>query len=130
MNITKVSGTFAVAPQILESDMPAIKAQGITTLINNRPDGEADHPSTNAKLQAAAEVLGITYHFVPVMGMNFPEETVAKMGEILQQSSGKVLAFCRTGNRSINTWARANQAGNTGVDVSALVANTSFKLAD
>ena len=129
MNITKVSDTFAVAPQILEADMPAIKAQGITTIINNRPDGEAEHPSTSAKLQAAAEALGLTYHFLPVIGMNFPEETVVKMGSILNQSSGKVLAFCRTGNRSINTWARANQSANTGVDVHALVAKTSFKLA-
>jgi len=128
MNITKVSDTFAVAPQLLETDMPAIKAQGITTIINNRPDGEPEHPSTNAKLQAAAEALGLTYHFVPVIGMNFPEETVATMGEILQQSSGKVLAFCRTGNRSINTWARANEAINTGVDVNMLAAKTSFKL--
>ncbi|MDC9720072.1 MAG: TIGR01244 family sulfur transferase [Gammaproteobacteria bacterium] len=129
MNIIKVSDTFAVAPQILEVDMPAIKAQGITTIINNRPDGEADHPSTNASLQAAAQALGLNYYFVPVIGMNFPAATVAQMAEILQQSSGKVLAFCRTGNRSINTWARANQSANTGVDVAALVASTGFKLA-
>jgi uncharacterized protein (TIGR01244 family) len=50
------------------------------------------------------------------------------MADVLQQSSGKVLAFCRTGNRSINTWARANKSTNTGVDVNALVANTSYKL--
>ncbi len=128
MNITKVSDTFAVGPQILESDMLAIKAQGITTIINNRPDGEPEHPSTNAHLQAAAEALGLKYYFIPVMGMNFPDDTVTKMADVLQQSSGKVLAFCRTGNRSINTWARANQAANTGVDINALVANTSFKL--
>jgi uncharacterized protein (TIGR01244 family) len=128
MNITKVSDTFAVGPQILESDMPSIKAQGITTIINNRPDGEPEHPSTNANLQAAAEALGLKYYFIPVAGMNFPDETVAKMADVLQQSSGKVLAFCRTGNRSINTWARANKFANTDVDVNKLVANTSFKL--
>ena len=128
MDITKVSDAFAVAPQILETDMPIIKAQGITTIINNRPDGEEGHPSNNAKLHAAAEALGLNYHFIPVIGMNFPQQAVSQMAEVVQQSTGKVLAFCRTGNRSINMWARANQSANTGVDVTALVANTPFKL--
>jgi uncharacterized protein (TIGR01244 family) len=128
MDITKVSATFAVAPQILETDMPMIKAQGITTIINNRPDGEEGHPSSNSQLQAAAEALGLQYHFIPFIGMNFPPQTVSQMAQVLEQSSGKVLAFCRTGNRSINAWAKANQVANTGIDVAALVANTSFKL--
>ena len=128
MDITKVSATFAVAPQILETDMPMIKAQGITTIINNRPDGEEGHPSSNSQLQAAAEALGLQYHFIPFIGMNFPPQTVSQMAQVLEQSSGKVLAFCRTGNRSINAWAKANQVANTGIDVAVLVANTSFKL--
>ena len=128
MDITKVSDTFAVAPQISETDMPNIKAQGITTIINNRPDGEEGHPSNNLKLQAAAEALGLKYYFIPIIGMNFPQQAVSQMADAVQQSSGKVLAFCRTGNRSINIWARANQSASTGVDVAALVANTGFKL--
>lgn len=128
MDITKVTATFAVAPQVLETDMPVIKAQGITTIINNRPDGEEGHPSSNSQLQAAAEALGLQYHFIPFIGMNFPPQTVSQMAQVLEQSSGKVLAFCRTGNRSINAWAKANQAANTGIDAAALVANTSFKL--
>ena len=128
MDITKVSATFAVAPQVLETDMPMIKAQGITTIINNRPDGEAGHPSSNLQLQAAAEALGLKYHFIPFIGMNFPPQALVQMADALDQSSGKVLAFCRSGNRSINAWAKANQAADTGVDVAALVVNTGFKL--
>ena len=128
MDITKVSDTFAVAPQISETDMPNIKAQGITTIINNRPDGEEGHSSNNLKLQAAAEALGLKYYFIPIIGMNFPQQAVSQMADAVQQSSGKVLAFCRTGNRSINIWARANQSASTGVDAALLVANTRFKL--
>ena len=128
MDITKISDTFAVAPQILATDMPMLKAQGMTTIINNRPDGEEGHPSSSAQLQAAAEALGMAYHFIPVVGMNFPQAAVSEMGQVVTQSSSKVLAFCRTGNRSINMWARANELADTGVDVSALVAKTSFKL--
>ena len=128
MDITKVNATFAVASQVIETDMPLIKAQGITTIINNRPDAEAGHPSSNAQLQAAAQALGLTYHFIPVQGMNFPPTTVLQMAHALEQSSGKVLAFCKSGNRSINTWARANEFANTGLDVKALVAITKYKL--
>ena len=128
MDITKISDTFAVATQILAQDMPMLKAQGMTTIINNRPDGEEGHPSSSAQLQAAAEALGMAYHFIPVVGMNFPQTAVSEMAQVVAQSSSKVLAFCRTGNRSINMWARANELADTGVDVSALVAKTSFKL--
>jgi uncharacterized protein (TIGR01244 family) len=128
MDITKISDTFAVAPQILATDMPMLKAQGMTTIINNRPDGEEGHPSSSAQLQAAAEALGMAYHFIPVVGMNFPQTAVSEMAQVVAQSSSKVLAFCRTGNRSINMWARANELADTGVDVSALVAKTSFKI--
>jgi uncharacterized protein (TIGR01244 family) len=128
MDITKISDTFAVAPQILATDMPMLKAQGMTTIINNRPDGEEGHPSSSAQLQAAAEALGMAYHFLPFVGMNFPQTAVSEMAQVVAQSSSKVLAFCRTGNRSINMWARANELADTGVDVSALVAKTSFKI--
>jgi uncharacterized protein (TIGR01244 family) len=126
MNITKVSDTFAVSPQITEADLATIKAQGITTVINNRPDGEQGHLTTSARLQTAAQALGLNYHFIPVTGMNFPADTVAQMASALNGANGKVLAFCRTGNRSINTWAKAN--ANTDVDVTGLAAQTSFKL--
>ena len=128
MDITKVTSTFAVAPQVIEIDMPVIKAQGITTIINNRPDGEDGHPSSNSQLQDAAEALGLKYYFIPFFGMNFPLHAVAEMATALEQSPGKVLAFCRTGNRSINAWAKANEATQTGIDTVSIVANTHFKL--
>jgi uncharacterized protein (TIGR01244 family) len=128
MDITKVSETFAVAGQVLTSDMPVLKAQGITSIINNRPDGEEGHPSSSEELKVAAQALGMSYYYIPVMGMNFPDDTVAEMAQVIGQANGKVLAFCRTGNRSINTWARANKQAQTGVDVEALVAKTAFKL--
>ena len=124
MNITKVSDIFAVAPQISEADLPNLKAQGITTIINNRPDGEEGHTTTNANLEAAAVALGLNHHYIPVFGMNFPADAVAEMARVLALSDGKTLAFCRTGNRSINTWAKACPQ----LDVVGLASNTPFKL--
>lgn len=125
MAITAVTDTFGVSPQLLEADMAEVKALGYTTVINNRPDGEPGHPSNAASLKAAAEEQGLQYIDMPVFGMNFPAETVAEMQAALE-AHDKVLAFCRTGNRSINTWARAQTDD---VDVAALVAPTGFTIA-
>jgi len=126
MAITSVTDTFGVAPQLDEAEMAEVKALGYTTVINNRPDGEPGHPTDSASLQAAAEAQGLAYVHMPVFGMNFPADTVAEMQSALA-AHDKVLAFCRTGNRSINTWARA-QADN--VDVASLVAPTGFTIAE
>ncbi len=125
MAITSVTDTFGVSPQLLEADMAEVKSLGYTTVINNRPDGEPGHPTNAAALRAAAQAQGLTFIDMPVFGMNFPAETVAEMQAALE-ASGKVLAFCRTGNRSINIWARAQTDD---VDVAALVAPTGFTIA-
>ena len=126
MAITSVTDTFGVSPQLLEADMAEVKALGYTTVINNRPDGEPGHPTNTASLRAAAEAQGLTFIDMPVFGMNFPAETVAEMQAAIE-ANGKILAFCRTGNRSINTWARAQTDD---VDVAALVAPTGFTIAE
>ena len=125
MAIISVTSKFGVAPQLLAADMAEVKAQGYTTVINNRPDGEPGHPTDNIDLQAAAEAQGLRYIFMPVFGMHFPSERVAEM-QLVLESDDKVLAFCRTGTRSVNLWARAQPAE---VDVSALVAPTGLMLA-
>ncbi|HBD23871.1 MAG TPA: TIGR01244 family phosphatase [Oceanospirillaceae bacterium] len=125
MAVIPVTNDFGVAPQLLAADMAAVKALGYTTVINNRPDGEPGHPSSNKDLQAAAEAEGLNYFYAPIFGMNFPAETVAEVQAILENHD-KVLAFCRSGTRSVNVWARAQTAD---VDVAALVAPTGLILA-
>jgi len=125
MAIISVTDTFGVAPQLVESDMAEVRSLGYTTVINNRPDGEPGHPSNSKALQAAAEAQGLDYIAMPVYGMNFPASTVAEMQAAIE-GHDKVLAFCRTGNRSINTWARGQSEE---VDVVALAARVGFTLA-
>ena len=47
MELKRINDDVSVAPQISPDDMPAVKSAGFTTVINNRPDGEAfDQPRT------------------------------------------------------------------------------------
>ena len=54
----RVTDDFTTAPQISIDDLTEAKALGFTTVINNRPDGEAPDQSTNAQMADAARAAG------------------------------------------------------------------------
>jgi uncharacterized protein (TIGR01244 family) len=99
-----VTETFSVSPQVSAADVAAAAAQGFTLIINNRPDGEAPGQATGAEIEAAARAAGLDYLAAPVVGRPSPAQ-VAAVREAVAGAKGKVLAYCRSGTRSINTWA-------------------------
>jgi uncharacterized protein (TIGR01244 family) len=104
-----VTETFSVSPQISAADVAAAAAQGFTLIINNRPDGEAPGQPTGLEIEAAARAAGLEYLAAPVVGRPGPTQVEA-VREAVAGAKGKVLAYCRSGTRSINTWAMG-QAG-------------------
>ena len=100
----KVTDTFSVAPQIDVSDVARAKAQGFVLVINNRPDGEQPDQPTSAEMQAAARAASIAYVHIPVRGGPTAEQ-VDIQRQLLAETDGPVLAFCRSGTRSIVTWS-------------------------
>jgi len=100
----KVTDDFSVAPQIELSDVARAKAEGFTLVINNRPDGETPDQPTSAEMEAAAKAAGIAYVHIPVRG-GPTQEQVEMERQILAENPGKVLAYCRSGTRSIVTWS-------------------------
>lgn len=111
MDIRHVAPGFAVAPQPAPGDLSDLAAGGFTTIICNRPDGEdADQP-TIADMRAAAEAAGMAFHHIPVSGGAFPDAAVAAFRAVRRGSAGPVLAYCRTGTRSITLDTLANPDG-------------------
>ena len=112
MEIRQVTGNFSVSPQIAPGDLEALRAEGFTLVINNRPDGEEPGQPAGADIEAAAREAGLAYRAIPVAG-GFAEPQVAAMGEAIQSAAGPVFAFCRTGTRSTLLWslARASKGG-------------------
>jgi uncharacterized protein (TIGR01244 family) len=100
----KVTDHFSVAPQIEPGDIAAAAKQGFVMIINNRPDGEAPDQPTSDQMQAEALKAGLAYHHVPVRGMPTQDQVDAEQGYI-EAATGPVLAYCRSGTRSIVTWA-------------------------
>jgi uncharacterized protein (TIGR01244 family) len=100
----KVTDIFAVSPQISAADIATAAADGVSLVINNRPDGESPDQPPGAAIEAAARQAGLDYIHIPVVGRPGPAQVEA-MRTAISAASGKVLAYCRSGTRSITVWA-------------------------
>jgi uncharacterized protein (TIGR01244 family) len=102
----RVTPDFAVAQQLTEADIARAAAEGFKTLVNNRPDGEATGQMTSLQAEAAAKKAGMAYRVIPFV--NPPSLAEVEATEtMLADTQAPVLAFCRTGTRSITVWAFA-----------------------
>ncbi|MBX3484141.1 TIGR01244 family sulfur transferase [Phenylobacterium sp.] len=100
----RVTDEFTTAPQISVADVAEAARQGFRTIINNRPDGESPDQPTSAEMEAAAKAAGLAYHHIPVSGGPTPAQ-VEQTQALLAEAEAPVLAFCRSGTRSIVTWS-------------------------
>jgi uncharacterized protein (TIGR01244 family) len=100
----RVTESLSVSPQVTEADMARAAAEGFVLVINNRPDGEDPSQPPGAAIEAAARAAGLDYLHVPVRGGPTPEQVEAVRAAV-EAADGPVLAFCRSGTRSIVTWS-------------------------
>jgi uncharacterized protein (TIGR01244 family) len=120
MDIRRIDDRISVSPQIAPTDIAALKAQGFTTIVNNRPDGEdAAQPSGDTIAEAAASA-GLAYHAIPITHAGFSHPQLDAMAAVLSEATGPILAYCRSGTRSCNLWALAS--AKQGGDPAQLVA--------
>ena len=96
-----------VGGQIGPDEVPALKEQGVTLIINNRPDGEDVGQPEGEEIEAAARAAGIDYRHVPIARGLGPSDIESMREAINSAGEGKLLAFCRSGNRSVLAWAVA-----------------------
>ena len=107
MDIRPLDDSYAVSPQITPEDIAAIAEACYTTVIDNRPDGEIP-PELHAEvLRPALEAAGISLVYNPVVGGALGMDNVTAQREAIDAASGKVLAYCASGNRSSIVWALA-----------------------
>lgn len=123
----RVTDDFTTAPQISLDDVAEAARQGFRTIINNRPDGEAPDQPTSAQMEAAAKAAGLAYHHIPVRGGPTPDQ-VAETQALLAEAEAPVLAFCRSGTRSIVTWSLSQAATRPRDELVALGRNAGYDL--
>ncbi|WP_442678798.1 TIGR01244 family sulfur transferase [Sphingomonas sp. ASY06-1R] len=121
--------SISVFGQIEPGDIADAKAQGFTTIVNNRPDDEQAGQPSSAAIEAAAREAGLAYFAIPVDHSGFAPWQVDAMADALQAAPGPVLAFCRSGTRSTFLWALArNRLGDDGEALIAKAAEAGYDL--
>lgn len=130
----KLTDDVFVAPQISVDAIQAAAGEGITLVINNRPEDETDDQTPGPDIEAAARAVGLDYIAIPVSHAGFAEWQVTAMADALDKADGKVLAYCRSGTRSTLLWALARaskgdhpavlaeQAADAGYDLTPITA--------
>ncbi len=96
-----------VAGQIDPASLPDLAAEGVTLIINNRPDHEDPGQPTSAEMEAAATTAGIAYRHVPIARGIGPSDVEDMRAALACAGDGKALAYCRSGGRSVLAWAVA-----------------------
>ncbi|KAA9014629.1 TIGR01244 family sulfur transferase [Sphingobium limneticum] len=127
----KLTDRILVSPQISVEQVGEAKAQGVTLIINNRPDDEEPGQVNGAEIEAAAQAAGIAYLAVPVAHGGFAPWQLDGMAQALEQAGdGKLLAYCRSGTRSTLLWALTRaRAGDNGDVLAAQAAAAGYDIA-
>lgn len=99
MNWTQIADNYWVAPQLTAEDIKQAATQGIEVIMCNRPDGEEAGQPSAEDMKTLTEASGMQFVFLPMQGPNFTEDYVAQVKQ-LNEKGQKVLAYCRSGNRS------------------------------
>lgn len=100
----RVTERLSVSPQVTPGDLSAAAAQGFVRVVCNRPDGEGPGQPSGAEMKAAAQAAGMDFVHIPFAGM--PDAATADaVFTAISGSPGPVLAYCRSGTRSITAWA-------------------------
>jgi uncharacterized protein (TIGR01244 family) len=101
----------AVAGQLMPADLQQVAAHGFKLVVNNRPEGESFGQPSASELSTEAEKHGMTFASIPFrMPGTMTSDQVAEFAKLLAAADGKVIAYCRSGMRSVALWAAASVA--------------------
>ena len=110
-DLRRVTDDFWVAPQLRPEDLASAREAGIRTVVCNRPEGEEPGQPATDSLEAAAAEAGLAFAAVP---LTFPpsETAIEANARVIAEAEGPVLAFCKSGTRSVAAWAIAEVLAN------------------
>ena len=118
------------SPQITVADVARAKTQGVTLIVNNRPEGESADQTSGEDIEKAAQAAGINYVAIRVTHAGFSLPQIDALSSALAANRGKTLAYCRSGTRSTLLWALARaKAGDAPDAIAAAAAQAGYDVA-
>jgi uncharacterized protein (TIGR01244 family) len=98
--IRQLDDKVMVSGQVAPHEVAGLAGQGVTILVNNRPDGEEPGQPLASEIEEAAAAAGLSYRFVPILRGIGPADIEEMQKALREAEGGKLLAFCRSGTRS------------------------------
>jgi uncharacterized protein (TIGR01244 family) len=105
--IARVGDDLFIAGQPTERALRELRDQGVTVVVNLRPQSELDR-DVKYDEKALIGKLGMQYVHLPVRGsaeLPYAPATVDRFAEVLKTAKGKVLLHCTVAWRASHLWA-------------------------
>lgn len=126
--LKRLTSAIFVAPQIDADTVARAKDEGVTLIVNNRPEGESADQVPGDQIEAAARAAGMAYVAIPVTHSGFAPWQLDALDEALAgNAGGKALCYCRSGTRSTLLWALARaRAGDQPDEIARIAAGAGY----
>lgn len=128
LELKRINDHVSVSGQIAPEDVATLKALGFTTIVNNRPEGEAPDQPAGDEIEAAAKAAGLAYHAIPLGRDGVNPDMVARTKAVLEGSNGPVFCFCRSGTRSTTLWALSRAGEQPAGEIIAQAAEAGYDM--
>ena len=124
-----VNDELTVSGQIIKEDVENLAAQGVKSIICNRPDGEGSDQPNFVEIEEAAKAFSIDIHYLPVTSGKITDQDVSDFASVYTTLKKPVHAYCRSGMRSTTLWALSSiQAGESSESVISAAKNAGYDL--
>lgn len=126
--LKRLTSAIFVAPQIDIDTVARAKEEGVTLIVNNRPEGESADQVPGEQIEAAARAAGMAYVAIPVTHSGFAPWQLDALDEALAgNAGGKTLCYCRSGTRSTLLWSLARaRAGDEPDEIADVAAGAGY----
>lgn len=105
MDHKKLADDLYVSGQITIDDIQKLAANGVRSIICNRPDHEGVDQPRFDEIKIAATAFGIETHYLPIVPGQLSDADVVNFGTALTTLTGPTLAFCKSGARAVTLWS-------------------------
>jgi uncharacterized protein (TIGR01244 family) len=109
MNYRKIDANFAVAGQLLPTQMDGVAAAGFKTIVCARPDNEEPGQPSFASVEKAAAAKGLKAVYIPISG-GIGEGALIRMEHALKDLPKPMYGYCRSGARAGALYSAALRA--------------------
>ena len=130
MEIISITDNYSVSGELNRNTIEKLANLGVGSLINVRPDGEAQGQMSSREYAAICQDFGLTYIHIPVTSGEYSDHIIAEFklaihGDLEQ---AKVHCVCRTGTRAVHLWALMNRASKTFEALNSLTTPKGYEL--